>query len=314
MPDPKPERPSILRARATSTKATSEERRMRWLSALLLSLLLPWLVACSTVQFTYRQGPMLSYWWLDSYVDFSDAQSQRAKAELENWFKWHRATQLPAYGQFLATLADQAKHPVNATQLCEVLDQIEGQILQSFDQAVPAMARIIQSFEASQFDHLAARYAKADKTIEEDYLDQSQATWRAKSVSRWLDNFESFYGRLSEAQRADLSTQIAALPFDPGLWLQERRLRHAEIVAGLRRLHQNQAETSAFEAALRAFAVMAMQSPREGYRAYREGLKRSQCSLLAHWHNQASTAQREQAAAKILQYAQDVRSLQAGAP
>ncbi len=288
--------------------------RQQLVRYVLALLVLPWLAACSTVKFTYNQGPTLSYWWLDSYVDFSADQSSLAKAELEAWFKWHRSTQLGSYVEFLSRLAQQSSQAITPKQLCQAREEIELRMLEGFDQAVPAMARVISSFKPEQFDHLAARYAKGDRTVEEDYLNQPREKWQSKSQDRWLENLETFYGPVTEAQRQQLKTAIGDLPFDPRLWLAERRTRHAEIVSGLRRLHQERAELSQYEAALRAFATMTLDSPREDYRRYRSKVASAQCTLMALLHNQATPQQRQNAASKLLSYADDLRTLQQSAP
>lgn len=305
MPDLNTEWRTSLCARTARARATA------WLRALLLTLLLPWLAACSTVQFTYKQGPMLSYWWLDGYVDFSSEQSSVARLELDNWFKWHRNTQLEGYSSFLTDLAAQSTQAVSPRQLCSVVNQIELRLMQGYDQAVPAMARVIRTFSPEQFDHLAQRFAKADQTTQEDYVEQPAERWRTKSLKRWTENLEGFYGPLDDAQLAWLGERVPALPLKPGIWLQERRLRHAQIVDGLRSLHRAKAEHADYEAALRAYAAMTMHSPRDDYRSYRNRLSRAQCALIAEFHNSASRAQRQRAADKIMQYVSDLRALQA---
>lgn len=285
----------------------------RWLRRLVAMLLLPLMSACSTLQFTYNQGPTLSFWWLDSYVDFSDEQSAPARNEIENWFKWHRSTQLPGYSVFLADLAAQSTRPVTPGQLCAVMTQIELRLLDAYDRAVPAMARVIRTFKPQQLDHLARRYAKADRTAFEDHVEPPAEERQAKSLKRWTENLEGFYGPLDDAQRAWLSQRLKAIPFNPQVWVEERRLWHAQIVDGLRALNRARAEQTDYEAALRAYAVMATRSPRESYRAYRARLTQAQCALLSEFHNGARPGQRQRAADKINQYVSDLRALQ-GAP
>ena len=276
----------------------------------LMAALLPWLVACSTVRLTYGQGPMLTYWWMDRYVDFSSDQIAPARAALEDWFAWHRATQLTHYAALLASVAVQAKGQVTGSQVCDVLHQVEQGMLLGFEHGVPAMAKIIGLFSPEQLRHLEQRFAKADDTLAADYLERPKTEWQEKSRDRWLENMESFYGELDVQQRAKLAAVFEALPFDPQVWLTEQRQRHADIVATLRILKTQGADIKQIEAALRAFALMSMQSPREGYRTYRTRMKRAQCALIASVHNETSLLQRTLAAAKIKQYEADMRALQ----
>ena len=50
----------------------------------------------------YNQGPSLALSWLDGYAEFDDAQTLRVRAALDEWFAWHRRTQLPDYADVLA--------------------------------------------------------------------------------------------------------------------------------------------------------------------------------------------------------------------
>lgn len=277
---------------------------------LLLATLLPWLVACSTVRLSYGQGPMLTYWWMDSYVDFSSDQASPAKAALENWFDWHRSTQLTQYASLLASIAAQAKGSVSTPQVCDRMHQIEQGLLRGFEHAVPAMANIIHRFSPAQLRHLEMRFAKADDSLAADYLDRPTSEWQEKSLERWLENLTAFYGELNAQQRAKLAAALKAMPFDPQIWLKERRQRHAHIVATLQALKAKDADTQQIEAALSAFAVMAMQSPHDAYRVYRANLKQAQCELLARLHNEASADQRTRAVEKILHYEADMRALE----
>ena len=41
------------------------------------------LQACSAVRLGYNKSPEIAYWWLDSYLDFDNAQSRDVRASLE---------------------------------------------------------------------------------------------------------------------------------------------------------------------------------------------------------------------------------------
>jgi hypothetical protein len=48
------------------------------------------LQGCSAIKLGYQQLPTLSYWWLDSTVSFSSAQTPAAKEAVDKLYQWHR--------------------------------------------------------------------------------------------------------------------------------------------------------------------------------------------------------------------------------
>jgi hypothetical protein len=71
------------------------------LLALLTALVLP---GCSVVKLAYNNAESLSYWALDSHMDFNEVQSVTVRAELASLLAWHRANELPQYASTLDKL------------------------------------------------------------------------------------------------------------------------------------------------------------------------------------------------------------------
>lgn len=285
---------------------------MRWgrrIIATLLVLVLPWLGGCSAVRLTYGQGPLLAYWWLDGYMDFSSEQSPRVKAALEDFMAWHRATQLPDYAALLARLQPIARQPVSASQVCSLNEDIQRRIETAYKRAVPAMAEIVRGLSPEQLNHLEKRYARNLEEATQEFLQPVPAERQAASLKRTLERAESLYGPLDEAQRALLAAGLQASPFDARRWLDERRARQQDILDGLRQLLASRADAAAVQAALRAFAAHNTQSPRPEYRAYQRRLVEANCALTARLHNSLRPEQRQHAADKLKGWEEDARAL-----
>ncbi len=274
-----------------------------------VAVLLPLLTGCSTVRLTYGQGPMLAYWWLDGYVDFTTEQAPQAKAALEDWFAWHRATQLNDYAAWLATAQRLAVDNITPAQVCRLMDEGERHVERAFDQAVPSMAEIVRGFTPAQLRHIEQRYAKGNDDWARDHLQQQPGDRLAAETKRWVERSENVYGSIDAAQRRLIATGLAASPSDPQRWADERRQRQQDILRGLRQLLAERADAAQVQAALRAFAVQFSQSPRLEYRAYRQRLKDANCQLAATLHNSTTAAQRQRAVDKLRGWEDDLRSL-----
>jgi hypothetical protein len=286
----------------------------RWIIATLLVLL----GGCSAVRLTYGQGPLLAYWWMDRYLDFSSEQAPLVRSALAEWFAWHRQTQLPDYANWLRELQPIAGDTVTPDTVCRVTDQAQRRLVAAYAQAVPAMAEIVRTLTPAQIDHLEQRYASNRKEAERDYL-QADAQERIEAaVKRTVERAESIYGSLDDSQRQLVAAGLATSPFDAQRWLVERRARQQDILRSLRQLVASQADAVAVQSALRGFAANAVRSPRADYRAYRERLDEANCQLAARLHNALTPAQRQHAVDKLKGWEEDVRVLAAarstGAP
>jgi hypothetical protein len=271
------------------------------------------LAGCSAIRLTYNQGPTLAYWWLDRYADFSSEQAPRVRAALNDWFSWHRSTQLADYQQALAQVQRLAAADTQADAVCAQIEAWRQRADSAFEQAVPAIADIVRSASPAQINHLEQRNAKNLAEAEHDYLQPLLADRREANYQRTLDRAETLYGRLGEAQRKLLADGLAASPFDPLVWLAERHARQQDTVAALRRWQASRADAATVQAGLRRMAQDMLQSPRADYRAYAQRVNAANCALLAQLHNSTTTAQRRKAADNLRGWEEDLRVLAAQA-
>ena len=271
------------------------------------------LCGCGAVRFAYGQGPELAYWWLDGYADFNDEQTPRARDALSAWFRWHRATQLPDYAQFLVVLQGHANAPVTPAQVCSLYQEAWGRLDPMIERALPAAVETVQSLTLVQIAHIERKYAKVNTEFRKDYLQADAAERLEESVDRAVDRAKMLYGGLDEAQLAHLTRAIAASPFDPQLWLQERMLRQQDVLKTLRRLVAERAPADQTLAALRVLVMHAQRSPREVYTQYQARLHQYNCKVAAELHNSTSREQRVAVVKKLKSWEEDARALAADA-
>jgi hypothetical protein len=281
----------------------------RWIIATLLVLL----SGCSALRLTYGQGPLLAYWWMDRYLDFTSEQAPLVRGALADWFAWHRQTQLPDYAAWLRELQPIARDSVTPETVCQVGEAAQRRLEAAYEQAVPMMAPIVRTLTSAQVDHLGQRYARNNKEAERDFLQPDPQDRAEASLKRTVERAEQVYGSLDESQRQLVAAGLATAPFDPQRWLVERRARQQDILRTLRQLLATQADAAAVQAALRGFAADAVRSPRADYRAYRERVDQANCALAARLHNALRPAQRQHAVDKLKGWEEDLRALAAAA-
>ena len=264
---------------------------------------------CSALRIGYSQAADLAYWWLDGYADFDGEQTRRVREALAQWFAWHRKTQLPDYAQLLARAQAEVRAETTPARVCEWQDELLKRAHTAWEQAVPAAAEWALSVTPQQIQHLERRYAKANDEFRDAYLQEGLRERNEATIKRAVERAESLYGRLEDAQRARVAAGMARSPFEPELWLAERKLRQQDALQLLRKLGAEGASRAQAESALRVYAEHIERSPREAYRRYSERLAAFNCAFGAGLHNSSSPAQRRAAAGKLSGWEADLRAL-----
>ena len=282
----------------------------RWLRLMLMALLLPGLLAgCSAVRFAYNQAPELSYWWLDGYVDFSDAQKPLARTALHDWFRWHRRDELPQYALLLAQAREQVMAPATPEQACRWFGQINERIDAAFDRALPPLAEVMRRMTPAQIAHLERKYASTSEALENNFVKPKPQERQKAQLGRLVDRAEMIYGRLDTEQRARMAEMLVESPFDASRWLAERRARQQDALRTLSRLSTEQASVDEAERELRRLAQQSRQSPDDAYRAYQQRLIAFNCSFASRVHNLTTAEQRTTAASRFKGWEEDARML-----
>jgi hypothetical protein len=275
------------------------------------------LAGCSVVRFAYNQAPTLAWWWVDGYMDFNAEQAPRVKAAVEQWFEWHRKTQLPDYARLLATAQVQVLQPATAEQVCRWNDELRARLATAIAHGVPLAADVLSGLTAEQLAHLERKYQKSNQGFQEEFL-QAKGDERLKaSLRRTVERAEMLYGDLDERQRQLLADGIAASPFDPALWFAERQALQRDTLQTLRQFtasNPSRAERDANLARLEALAARLLRTSNGPYRAYQQRLTEYNCALLARFHNSTTPAQRQVARGKLEAWEKDLRALAAQPP
>ena len=275
---------------------------------LLLALLLS---GCSALRLGYSQAPELAYWWLDSYFDFTEAQTTRVRADLAALQAWHRSNELPIYLSLLDKVQRLTPGNVTPEQLCELYNEFMPRITATADQAEPTLSAVTLLLKPEQLAQLARQLDKRSETWREDWLDGTPGERRARHAKRLVDRAEGLYGRLGAAQRATVREAVAASQYDAEMSYRESQRRHTDTLQTLRLIQSGGlgAERNRLEA--RGLLDRAVNSPDPIYRSQQIKLLQENCRTYAALHNSTSPSQRAKALETLKGYEADLRSLMA---
>lgn len=276
-------------------------------------LALATLAGCSLVRVGYGQAPDLAYWWLDGYLDLNSEQTPGVRNALDDWFAWHRATQLPDYADLLARAQADVQRDITPELACRWGDEVRQRTDRLLDPAVSGMVALLTRLTPAQVEHLQAQFRKKDDEFRDEFLQEAPEARQKASVKRTLDRLEMLYGRLDDGQRERVTQGLAASPFDPAVWFRERQARQQDMVQTLQQVRTLRDDPARAEALLRALVTRAGQSPRPAYRAYQQALADYNCAFSARIHNATTPAQRQAAVRRLKGWEDDLRALAAAA-
>jgi Family of unknown function (DUF6279) len=253
------------------------------------------LTGCSALRLGYSNGPQLAWWWVDGMVDFSRSESPKVRVAIDQWFEWHRASQLPEYAALLAQAQQQVAEPLTGAQACQWQDRIRQGLEPALRRATEAFADVVPGLGEAQFKRMDQRNAKTNQKLRDDHLQSDPQERQRATLKRAVERTESVYGDLSEAQKQLLTSALTASPFNPEVWLAERQRRQRDTLQTLKKLVADKASKEDRVAALRGLVARIENSPEPSYRDYQARLKVFNCGLLAQLHNTATPTQRKHA-------------------
>ncbi len=271
------------------------------------------LQACSAVRLGYEHSPELAYWWLDSYLDFDNAQAKQVRASLDALQQWHRREELPKLAALLLHAQTLVQRNPDADEICQLADAARERARALADQAIPAMARVAPELTVDQLETMRKKYLASNAEYRHEWLDLSPKERREKRVDQIVKRTEKVYGTLQDPQRDAISAAVARSSFDPAIELAERKRRQGDVLTQLRFVSTRKVPPEAVRQALKALIDRAFESPDPQYRNYQQALLREGCEAFSKVQTVMNAEQRSTARKRLAQYEQDAREL-AGEP
>ena len=282
--------------------ASNVRRTLRVVVLVACGLLLQ---ACTTVQFAYNQMQHLAYWQLNSYLDLSDAQRERARDELGELHRWHRAAMLPRHADLLQKVQQQLPSALSRDQVCSTYDTARTQIDKVIAHAEPQLVWLASALTDAQISHLQRKQADSNADWKKEWVDVTPDTLREQRFKQLSSRAETFYGTLEAPQKAAFTAFIAQSSFDPQRTYAERLRRQKDLVQVLQKIASDRTNTEQARTLLRGYLARFNASPDAAYQRYAQTLVREGCEGLTRVHNTMTAAQRLKAVQSLQGYAQD---------
>lgn len=275
-------------------------------------ILLLTVTACSAVKLSYNNAQELTYWWLNSYVNFTPEQKPVIKAELAKLHDWHRFNEIPVYTQILQSLQEKAKHDVTSKQTCEVMESIRERYRMLNLQFEPIIEKMAPSLSHEQLTHMQKHFEKNNKKWHKEWLEGTQQEIDERRLKRAIKRAEMFYGRLNDQQKDILKHNIRVSTFDPHYSYSERVRRQEDAIATLKKIIDQKLDEPDIKLEVAAYFDRFLNGDM-AYQNYIDRFKIDACEDLSKLHNATTVEQRKRAASKLAGYAEDLQALKSSA-
>ena len=271
------------------------------------------LTGCSVVRLGYNKLPEIASWWLDSYIDFSDAQGPQAKAALHKLQAWHRKEELPAIAELLLQAQILAPQNITPEQACMVWEGAQVRIESFIQESSRLAAPVVSQLSAKQFNHLEKEWASRNEDWKKKWLQGAPDTRLKKRVDMAAERFNSFYGDLNTEQRQLLKEQFLKSAWTPEWGYQQRLKRQQDQLTALKamssEINKPAMPLPQVEKALQSLILQSVRPKDASDLSKQLQFEQQACQNLAQLHNTMSSAQRLKAQRKLKDYETDVREL-----
>ena len=276
---------------------------------LLALLILIALQGCSAIKLGYQQLPTLSYWWLDSTVSFSSAQTPAAKEAIDKLYQWHRREELAGYGEVLQRIGQLSTGPLQAEQVCSVATDVQARLDVLMRQAVVQAAPVVLALGPRQLSHIARQWENKNEDWEKEWLQGDAQARLERRLDKTVNRFNSFYGELNPAQISLLKAQLAQSPWTAEWGRRDRQRRQQDLLSTLQRVAQSGMTPAQAEAQLWGVWQRWLAPTDAAQRNVLQSLSQRACENLAQLHNTTTPEQRVRVARRLRAYERDIQDL-----
>lgn len=179
---------------------------------------------CNAIKLGYQQGDRLAYWWIDRYVDVSDAQEPPTRDAIARFFSWHRRAQLPEIEAVLARVKGEVSGQVDASMVRQLQQDTRRLGRQAFDNAVPDIADLMLTLSPDQIQRMESKFAETNAKYRKRFLKPETEARTDARLDKIMEYARLVYGSSFS------SGQEQAIRDAMGPYMQRADARYAERV------------------------------------------------------------------------------------
>ena len=202
----------------------------------------------------YEQGDRLAYWWVDRYVDVSDAQEAPTRGAIDRFFAWHRRSQLPEIARVLARVRSDVAGPVDAAMILQIQQDTQRLGRQAYESAIPDVADLMLTLSPEQIRRMETKFAESNTKYRKQYLKSDADARTDARFDKIMDYAKLIYGSFSRDQERAIRDAMGPYMLNADARYSERMRRQQEWVALAREISTTRPPKAQAEDMLRRYA------------------------------------------------------------
>mgnify|MGYP006270612709 CR=1 FL=1 len=187
------------------------------------------LTGCSRLSLAYRFADWRIESKIQDYCAVSGAREEALERWIDDYMRWHRATMVPQYAQFVRDVARSIESRRLTPQRYERLRQKAESLFD--DTVAPFPAKLAELWLADRKAQAKALEAGMREQLNEYRQEDETLADRVESIR---ESFEDFLGQLDARQTRVIRTTAQAFAAMRSRWLDERERRQRELAAMVR--------------------------------------------------------------------------------
>ena len=161
----------------------------------ILCLMVASISACSMVRIGLELLPWYAARQLDGYWRLDATQASFAKERIDEWWRWHRRSELPEYARWLRSLNDHIEAPVSVTDVTGWRKTAVRYWRTVALRVAPDLADMMVTLRPEQIEQMKQRMASENDDYKREFLPERPAERQTRRIKRIEERFEYCWRR-----------------------------------------------------------------------------------------------------------------------
>lgn len=175
------------------------------------------------LKFWYNRLDWVVPWYVDDYVELTDAQESELEQLMVLKTRWHRMTELPEYVNFLTSIKQDIQQRSVVANYSKRRAQVREFYERILNEMTPELTSLMLTMSKEQFKSFISTLKENDQEWVEEREERTPEEALERRVENLSDNLKEWVGRLTKEQQ-ELVKQWAGELTDTG----ELRLAYRE--------------------------------------------------------------------------------------
>jgi hypothetical protein len=188
----------------------------------------------SFVRLSYNNADWAIRYFANDYLDLSGEQNELLRERIQRYHAWHRQAELPQYIELIEELSRRLRAGMTHADVVWASESLRGRYRLLLSRAIDDLAPILDRLTAENLVALERKLVESNDKFRREYEIGDRTRHRQERLKVIATRYREWLGELSAEQEARLERHVAESPDLYAELLEERKRRHAAVLAALR--------------------------------------------------------------------------------